>query len=148
MESYYDTLDHRCSTSTRPTFYSTSSRSSYGRNSTCRNIPPSGELELSSNDGLSMRMQHRSCLNPVIDIRRMGLETLHQILQSGAHGGWETIFDMLGSVCKLINNPPLAASSSAPSRKTRYLPLCLILQHLVRVFLCSTSIQMTGLCYL
>ena len=39
----------------------------------------------------------------VIELRRMGLETLHQILQSSGHTlviGWETIFEMLGSVCK------------------------------------------------
>ena len=38
-----------------------------------------------------------------IELRRMGLETLHQILQSSGHTlvvGWETIFDMPGSVCK------------------------------------------------
>lgn len=38
----------------------------------------------------------------LLDIRRMGLETLHLILQSSAHSfviGWETIFDMLGKVC-------------------------------------------------
>jgi hypothetical protein len=38
-----------------------------------------------------------------IELRRMGLETLHQILQASGHTlviGWETIFEMLGSVCK------------------------------------------------
>ncbi|GJJ14425.1 hypothetical protein Clacol_008689 [Clathrus columnatus] len=39
----------------------------------------------------------------MLDIRRMGLETLHQILQSSAHSfvtGWEIIFDTLGKICK------------------------------------------------
>lgn len=47
-----------------------------------------------------------------IDIRKMGVETLHQILQTAGHTlvtGWETIFEMLGSVCKPIAPPtPLA----------------------------------------
>ena len=83
-----------------------------------RNIPPSGELvaiiQRRVVDALAAQIMLESGSNPVIDIRKMGLETLHQILQSGAHGfveGWETIFDMLGSVCKPINNPPLTASS-------------------------------------
>ncbi|EIW78018.1 hypothetical protein CONPUDRAFT_146079 [Coniophora puteana RWD-64-598 SS2] len=51
------------------------------------------------------------------EIRKMGLETLHQILQASGHTlvvGWETIFEMLGSVCK----PPttgLVSSASAVS---------------------------------
>lgn len=47
-----------------------------------------------------------------IDIRKMGLETLHQILQTAGHTlvtGWETIFEMLGSVCKTaIPSTPLS----------------------------------------
>ena len=38
-----------------------------------------------------------------VELRRMGLETLHLILQSSGHTlvvGWEIIFEMLGSVCK------------------------------------------------
>ena len=38
-----------------------------------------------------------------VELRRMGLETLHQILQGAGHTlvvGWETIFQMLGSVCR------------------------------------------------
>ena len=37
------------------------------------------------------------------ELRRMGLETLHQILEASGHTlvvGWETIFEMLGSVCR------------------------------------------------
>ncbi|KAI0700224.1 hypothetical protein C8T65DRAFT_790748 [Cerioporus squamosus] len=43
-----------------------------------------------------------------IELRKMGLETLHQILQSSGHTlvvGWETIFEMLGSVCKAAPPP-------------------------------------------
>jgi hypothetical protein len=43
-----------------------------------------------------------------VELRRMGLETLHQILQASGHTlvvGWETIFEMLSSVCKPA--PPL-----------------------------------------
>ena len=38
-----------------------------------------------------------------VELRRMGLETLHQILQASGHTlvvGWETIFQMLESVCR------------------------------------------------
>ncbi|KAG6333293.1 hypothetical protein ID866_5795 [Astraeus odoratus] len=41
--------------------------------------------------------------NANIELRKMGLETLHHILQASGHTfvvGWETIFEMLGSVCK------------------------------------------------
>ena len=37
-----------------------------------------------------------------VEVRRMGYETLHQILQASGHTlvvGWETIFEMLSSVC-------------------------------------------------
>lgn len=39
----------------------------------------------------------------VVEIRKMGLETLHQILQFAGHTllvGWEIIFEMLGSACE------------------------------------------------
>jgi Domain of unknown function (DUF1981) len=38
-----------------------------------------------------------------VELRRMGLETLHQILQASGHTfvvGWEIIFQMLESVCR------------------------------------------------
>ena len=47
-----------------------------------------------------------------IELRRMGLETLHQILQASGHTllvGWETVFRMLESVCR--PSPPLRSSS-------------------------------------
>ncbi|KAF8639344.1 hypothetical protein AX17_001563 [Amanita inopinata Kibby_2008] len=48
-----------------------------------------------------------------LELRRMGLETLHQILQSSGHTlvvGWETIFHMLESVCHPV--PPVRSASS------------------------------------
>ena len=83
-----------------------------------RNIPSSGGLmaivQRRVVDALAAQTMLEGGTNTVIDIRKIGLETLHQIVQSGAHAfveGWETIFDMLGSVCKPISNPPLTASS-------------------------------------
>lgn len=69
-----------------------------------------------------------------VELRRMGLETLHQILQASGHTlviGWETIFQMLESVCK--HAPPtrsgsfdsLATLSSPPSPVNRLKPLAL-----------------------
>lgn len=61
-----------------------------------------------------------------VEVRRMGLETLHQILQASGHTlvvGWETIFEMLGSVCKPAALSPsatetdLAAASSTPTSR-------------------------------
>ena len=48
--------------------------------------------------------------NTNFELRRTGLETLHQILQASGHTfvvGWGSIFEMLGSVCK-----PVALSRS------------------------------------
>ncbi|KAF7985483.1 hypothetical protein HWV62_5261 [Athelia sp. TMB] len=48
------------------------------------------------------------------ELRRMGLETLHEILEASGHTlvtGWETIFEMLGSVCR----PPASTRSSEPA---------------------------------
>ena len=53
-----------------------------------------------------------------VELRRMGLEALHQILQASGHtliGGWGTIFEMLGSVCK---PPVLTRSMSSDSVST------------------------------
>ena len=48
-----------------------------------------------------------------VELRRMGLETLHLILQSSGHTlvvGWQIIFEMLSSVCKPAT--PLVSESS------------------------------------
>ncbi|KAL1725821.1 guanine nucleotide exchange factor in Golgi transport N-terminal-domain-containing protein, partial [Schizophyllum commune] len=50
-----------------------------------------------------------------LELRRLGLETLHQILQSSGHTlvvGWEVIFEMLSSVCA----PPTYAAPGAPDK--------------------------------
>lgn len=52
-----------------------------------------------------------------MELRRFGLETLHQILQASGHTllvGWETIFEVLGSVCRPAPSDP-AFQSSPPS---------------------------------
>ena len=52
-----------------------------------------------------------------MDLRRLGLETLHQILQASGHTllvGWETIFEVLGSVCRPAPSDP-ASQSDPPS---------------------------------
>ena len=52
-----------------------------------------------------------------VELRRMGLETLHQILQAAGHTlvvGWETIFQMLGSVCR-----PASSTSSTTRQPVR-----------------------------
>ncbi|KAG6810738.1 hypothetical protein H0H92_010542 [Tricholoma furcatifolium] len=49
-----------------------------------------------------------------VELRRMGLETLHQILQASGHTlvvGWETIFYMLESVCRPSVMPPARTPS-------------------------------------
>ena len=51
-----------------------------------------------------------------VELRRMGLETLHQILQTSGHTlvvGWEIIFQMLESVCR----PTLTATLVQPSKQ-------------------------------
>ncbi|KAL5521903.1 MON2 [Sanghuangporus sanghuang] len=60
----------------------------------------------------------------VVEIRKMGLETFHQILQFAGHTlvvGWEIIFEMLGSACEptsmstLASIPESAATSPTAS---------------------------------
>lgn len=49
-----------------------------------------------------------------MELRRLGLETLHQILQASGHTllvGWETIFEVLGSVCRPAPSDPASPSS-------------------------------------
>ncbi|KAL4066352.1 hypothetical protein V8B97DRAFT_2111374 [Scleroderma yunnanense] len=67
-----------------------------------------------------------------IELRRMGLETLHLILQASGHTlvvGWETIFEMLGSVCKPAMLPRTGSIDSVStlslqdSHRSKPLPL-------------------------
>ncbi|KAJ4490805.1 hypothetical protein J3R30DRAFT_3752338 [Lentinula aciculospora] len=56
-----------------------------------------------------------STVGTTVELRRMGLETLHEILQVSGHTlvvGWETIFSMLESVCR---PPPPTGSISMDS---------------------------------
>lgn len=58
-----------------------------------------------------------------VEVKRMGLETLHQILQASGHTlvvGWETIFEILGSVCKPA--APASVSASDPATAPRRPP--------------------------
>lgn len=56
-----------------------------------------------------------------VELRRMGLETLHLILQSSGHTlvvGWEIIFEMLSSVCKPTIPPVYESPDSLGSPPT------------------------------
>jgi hypothetical protein len=60
------------------------------------------------------------------DIRRMGLETLHQILQSSSHTlviGWDIIFRMLASVCRPAMPPSRGVTPSSSPTKRKPSPL-------------------------
>lgn len=53
-----------------------------------------------------------------VELRRMGLETLHQILQISGHTlvvGWEIIFQMLESVCRPTLTPNISTLVQQPS---------------------------------
>ncbi|PPQ88756.1 hypothetical protein CVT25_008626 [Psilocybe cyanescens] len=76
---------------------------------------------LSSTGELQVQVQHQFLDQTTmsVEIRRMGLEMLHQILQVAGHTlvvGWETIFRMLGSVCRLAS---LSSSNLGPIQPTR-----------------------------
>ncbi|KAJ2924060.1 hypothetical protein H1R20_g13035, partial [Candolleomyces eurysporus] len=70
-----------------------------------------------------------------VELRRMGLETLHQILQASGHTfvvGWEIVFQMLESVCRPFGpqrSPSsdsvsvLGGPSSSPTTRLKPLPL-------------------------
>ncbi|KAF7290808.1 Protein MON2 [Mycena indigotica] len=69
--------------------------------------------------------------NAGVELRKMGLETLHQILEASGHTlvvGWETIFEMLGSVCKPTSLPrsrseDTLSAASSPVTRTKPSPL-------------------------
>lgn len=66
-----------------------------------------------------------------VELRRMGLETLHQILQASGHTllvGWEKIFEMLASVCKpampsRLGTSDVFSTPASPSTPRRPPPL-------------------------
>lgn len=60
------------------------------------------------------------------ELRRMGLETLHQILQASGHTlivGWDTIFSMLSSVCKPSAEAITPATSPSETQRSKPPPL-------------------------
>ncbi|KAL6306601.1 hypothetical protein BKA93DRAFT_729312 [Sparassis latifolia] len=80
-----------------------------------RNITTSGDLQPRVQrqvlDVLAQQVIPESTAvsnSTTVELRRMGFETLHQILQASGHTlvvGWETIFEMLSSVCKPASPP-------------------------------------------
>ncbi|CAE6416233.1 unnamed protein product [Rhizoctonia solani] len=85
-----------------------------------RNLSSTGELQPQVQnrvlDALSTQVTLEGLSSTVIDIRKLGLETLHTILQFSGHTlvtGWDTIFAMLGNVCK-----PVTLQSTAPADDT------------------------------
>ncbi|KAI9452204.1 hypothetical protein F5148DRAFT_1237059 [Russula earlei] len=60
-----------------------------------------------------------------MELRRFGLETLHQILQASGHTllvGWETIFEVLGSVCRPAPSDIALLSTPSPPEVPRARP--------------------------
>ncbi|KAH7925996.1 hypothetical protein BV22DRAFT_1111998 [Leucogyrophana mollusca] len=91
-----------------------------------RNLSSTGELQAKVQrrvlDALAKQIvpvsDHHPTSSTSLELRRMGLETLHQILQASGHTlvvGWGSIFEMLGSVCK---PPVLSRSVSVDSVST------------------------------
>ncbi|KAG8736515.1 hypothetical protein FRC10_009226 [Ceratobasidium sp. 414] len=77
-----------------------------------RNLSSTGALQSQVQrrvlDALSAQVTLDSTSSTTIDIRKLGLETLHTILQFSGHTlvvGWDTIFAMLGNVCKPVAVP-------------------------------------------
>ncbi|KAG9118878.1 hypothetical protein FRC07_006393, partial [Ceratobasidium sp. 392] len=104
-----------------------------------RNLSSTGELQSQVQrrvlDALSAQVTLDGASSTVIDIRKLGLETLHTILQFSGHTlvvGWDTIFAMLGNVCKPVAIPTSSAVddvtsikspvSSVPSTPQRFRP--------------------------
>ncbi|KAI0690366.1 hypothetical protein BC835DRAFT_1365030 [Cytidiella melzeri] len=102
-----------------------------------RNLSTTGELQPKVQrqvlDVLSQQIMTETGLlssSTAVEIRKMGLESLHQILQASGRTlvvGWEIIFEMLGSVCKPSTSLPGGASAaSSPLTPRRPPPLGMI----------------------
>ncbi|KAJ3975915.1 hypothetical protein EV361DRAFT_886314 [Lentinula raphanica] len=98
-----------------------------------RNLSNAGELQAQVQQRVLEVLSHQvmldyttlpgmatSSVSTTVELRRMGLETLHEILQVSGHTlviGWEIIFSMLESVCK--PSPPMRSvtmdSTSSPT---------------------------------
>ncbi|QRW03962.1 dimerization and cyclophilin-binding domain of Mon2 [Ceratobasidium sp. AG-Ba] len=104
-----------------------------------RNLSSAGELQPQVQrrvlDALSAQVTLDGTSSTVVDIRKLGLEALHTILQFSGHTlvvGWDTIFAMLGSVCQPGTGPTTSnfndtmsiksPTSSAPSTPQRLRP--------------------------
>ncbi|KAF9810712.1 hypothetical protein IEO21_06846 [Rhodonia placenta] len=94
-----------------------------------RNISTTGELQPKVQkrvlDVLSQQVILEGVHNTTsIEVRRMGFETLHQILQASGHTlvvGWETIFEMLSSVCRPMMSSSMSLSDipeASPATET------------------------------
>jgi hypothetical protein len=91
-----------------------------------RNITTAGELQAQVQRRVLDVLAQQIILDPALpssasavslELRKMGLETLHQILQASGHTlsvGWETIFDMLGSVCHVAPQGPAESAEDPP----------------------------------
>ncbi|CEL55426.1 Protein MON2 homolog OS=Xenopus laevis GN=mon2 PE=2 SV=1 [Rhizoctonia solani AG-1 IB] len=104
-----------------------------------RNLSTAGDLQPQVQnrvlDALSAQVTLEGHSSTVIDVRKLGLETLHTILQFSGHTlvtGWGTIFAMLGNVCKpnTQNVAPVddvisikSPTSSVPSTPRPFKPL-------------------------
>ncbi|VDB92020.1 unnamed protein product [Peniophora sp. CBMAI 1063] len=85
-----------------------------------------GEQVMGLGRSSSSSIGHESSAD--VEIRRMGLESLHAILQASAHTlltGWDTIFEVLASVCRPPSEsqvqpgmPPIKRSMSLASTST------------------------------
>nr|GAT46809.1 DOT1-domain-containing protein [Mycena chlorophos] len=88
-----------------------------------RNLSSTGELQA------QVLLAQQVVIESGVQLRRMGLETLHQILEASGHAlvvGWETIFEMLGSVCQprsrsedVLSLPPSLVKSTITTK-----PIC------------------------
>ncbi|KAG8763600.1 hypothetical protein FRC11_000859 [Ceratobasidium sp. 423] len=90
-----------------------------------RNLSSTGELQPQVQnrvlDALATQVTLAGLSSTVIDIRKLGLETLHTILQFSGHTlvtGWDTIFAMLGNVCKPITLQSTALADDDVSIKS------------------------------
>ncbi|KAF8666808.1 C-terminal region of Mon2 protein [Rhizoctonia solani] len=90
-----------------------------------RNLSTTGELQPQVQnrvlDALSAQVTLEGQSSTAIDIRKLGLETLHTILQFSGHTlvtGWGTIFAMLGNVCKPSAPPSITQADDVISMKS------------------------------
>ncbi|KAF9074107.1 hypothetical protein BDP27DRAFT_1399717 [Rhodocollybia butyracea] len=108
-----------------------------------RNLSTAGELQSQVQQRVLDVLSHQvmpdytptsamTNVGTMVELRRMGLETLHEILQASGHTlvvGWETIFSMLESVCRpapptrSISMDSMASPSASPKLRAKPVPL-------------------------